>query len=205
MRPIADAVRNGRRPHRRLLGHGSTSAVVRESPLAGRARKEMDDASDQDFVVAATVELLSQGGRFRAEGKLDWDYSAVGGSLLTKAKHLDPDNLMLGTLSAELPPHRQPPTPTLRVGGDNMAKKLVRKVAPAYPPLAKANHIEGTVTIEALVGLDGRVLKLRVENGPPELVSAAVKAARQWEYKPTLPNGSPCYVITRLAVSFRLV
>jgi protein TonB len=58
--------------------------------------------------------------------------------------------------------------------------------------------------MSALLGLDGAVLRLRVERGPQELIPAAAEAVRQWVYKPTLLNGKPSYIITLIDVNFTL-
>ncbi len=73
-----------------------------------------------------------------------------------------------------------------------------QKVTPPYPVAAREQRIEGSVQMTALLGLDGTVLKLNVDSGPPELVDGSVRAALQWVYKPTLLNGKPCFVITRI-------
>jgi hypothetical protein len=56
----------------------------------------------------------------------------------------------------------------------------------------------------ALIGLDGKVLYLHPEGGPTELIPASLEAVRHWEYRPTLLNGKPCYVITRIDVNYTL-
>jgi len=56
----------------------------------------------------------------------------------------------------------------------------------------------------ALIGLDGRILNLELVSGPPELVDASLDAARQWIYKPTLLNGKPVYVLTRLDINYEV-
>ena len=93
---------------------------------------------------------------------------------------------------------------TIRVGGGVQAANLVQQPSPRYPPDARARHIQGVVKMTALIGLDGKVLYLRPENGPPELVPASLEAVRQWEYKPTMLNGKPCYVVTRIDVNYTL-
>lgn len=75
---------------------------------------------------------------------------------------------------------------TVRVGGNVHAKQLLKKMTPKYPQDAKLMRVQGTVQMVALLGLDGKVLRLKVESGPPELIEDTVAAVRQWEYKPTL-------------------
>ena len=63
---------------------------------------------------------------------------------------------------------------------------------------------EGTVQLQAIIGLDGRIRDLRVTSGHPTLIQAAVDAVRQWVYQPTTLNGSPVEVLTTIDVNFTL-
>ncbi len=97
------------------------------------------------------------------------------------------------------------PSP-IRVGGNVQATKLIRQVKPAYPDSARAQGIEGTVLLNAVIGKDGTLLSLAVMNklADPDLAAAALNAARQWRYEPTLLNGSPVEVVTTITVNFKL-
>jgi protein TonB len=52
------------------------------------------------------------------------------------------------------------------------------------------------------VGKDGRIRAVRVVNGHPLLRQAAVDAVKQWIYTPSLLNGSPVEVVTKIEVGF---
>lgn len=73
-----------------------------------------------------------------------------------------------------------------------------------YPALAKKARIQGKVELEALIGRDGKVKKLRVLSGHPLLAQAALEAVKKWCYKPTLIEGEPVEVVTLVEVPFRL-
>jgi protein TonB len=94
--------------------------------------------------------------------------------------------------------------PTIRVGGNVQAAKLIKKVDPAYPPLAKAAHIEGTVHLSVNIDPDGHVRGLETIDGHPLLIHAAREAVEKWEYQPTFLNGAPVTVITTVDVNFTL-
>ena len=81
---------------------------------------------------------------------------------------------------------------------------LVHRVDPPYPPLAKAAHISGDVLLEGVIGVNGRMIELRIVSGHPLLVKAAYDAVRQWIYRPTTLNGDAVEVIAPITVSFRL-
>jgi hypothetical protein len=175
-----------------------SSAEYRMRPFAEKARTVLEQATDGDFLAAATGALLREGAMLCADGKLDWDYTKIGNDLLARAKAAAPRAMTLLTLPTALPALGQRPPATIRVGGNVQQKKLVRQPRPAYPMAARAQGITGRVEMTALLGLDGKVLGLLVEAGPPELIEAAVESVRQWEYEPTLLNGKPCYVMTRI-------
>lgn len=92
----------------------------------------------------------------------------------------------------------------IRVGNNVAAAKLVSQVQPTYPPLAIQAHISGTVTLHAVIGTDGTVKTLDLVSGPQILVGSAMEAVKQWRYQPTLLNGQPVEVDTRIIVVYEL-
>ncbi|HWO36839.1 MAG TPA: TonB family protein [Candidatus Acidoferrum sp.] len=102
-----------------------------------------------------------------------------------------------------------PPPPKITpkrvtVGGNVQAARLVNKVTPLYPPLARQTRISGTVRLHAIIGKNGGVEQLQVVSGHPLLVQSALDAVRQWRYQPTLLNGDPVEVDTEIDVIFSL-
>jgi protein TonB len=106
---------------------------------------------------------------------------------------------------AALQPARPAAPPTrIPVSLGVAAGMLVYSVAPPYPELAKLAHISGEVSVQAIIGRDGRLLNLRAISGHPLLVEAALNAVRQWRYRPYLLNGQPVEVETQITVNFTL-
>jgi len=60
---------------------------------------------------------------------------------------------------------------------------LVRKILPAYPPLARSAHVQGQVVLQAVISKQGAIENLKVVAGHPMLVPAAIEAVRQWRYR----------------------
>ncbi len=60
------------------------------------------------------------------------------------------------------------------------------------------------MTIEALIGEDGKVRNAKVIRGKPMLSEAALTAVRQWVFTPTRLNGEPVAVIMTVTVVFSL-
>jgi TonB family protein len=92
----------------------------------------------------------------------------------------------------------------LRVPANAQAGMLVEKVEPVYPPQARADGIEGDVTLKITIGEDGQVAEVEPVDGNPALALAAQDAVRQWRYQPTLARGNPVKVQTTVTVQFRL-
>src|SRR6516164_1096437 len=92
---------------------------------------------------------------------------------------------VIGGAGGPPPPPKAAPS-RVRVGGAVQAAKLVNRVQPMYPPLARQTRISGTVKLHAIIGKDGTVQSLTVESGHPLLVQAALDAVKQWRYQPTL-------------------
>lgn len=115
----------------------------------------------------------------------------------------------LGNLPAPPPPkspaaHPNTPAAPLHVGGSVQMAKLIRKVIPVYPALARAARISGVVHLVGVIAKDGTIRNLQLIDGHPMLAHAALDAVEQWVYEPTLLNGEPVEVDTTIDVIFSL-
>ena len=63
-------------------------------------------------------------------------------------------------------------------------RKVVTRVVPTYPGLARNMNIRGSVKVEALVAPNGLVKSVQVKGGHPLLAQAALDAVRQWKWEP---------------------
>src|SRR2546430_4550852 len=98
---------------------------------------------------------------------------------------------------AQAPPH-------IRTGGNVHAAKIIKRIQPVYPPLARQTRIQGTVRLHVIIAKDGTIKQLEIMSGHPLLQQAALDAVRQWRYQPTLLNGDPVEVDTTIDVIFAL-
>jgi TonB family protein len=80
----------------------------------------------------------------------------------------------------------------------------VTRVPPEYPDEARMLDISGTVTVNALVGRDGKVKETRVTQSIGLLDAAAEAAVRQWKFKPAKNKGAPVAVWVSVPVTFTL-
>lgn len=63
-------------------------------------------------------------------------------------------------------------------------RKVVNRVMPFYPQIARTMGLSGVVKIEVLVGNNGNPRLFDVKGGHPMLVQAAVDAVRKWKWEP---------------------
>jgi protein TonB len=96
------------------------------------------------------------------------------------------------------------PTEPIRVVSEVQSAKVLRKVIPIYPPLARQARVSGTVRLIGVIAKDGTIQQLQVTSGHPLLVKSALDAVRQWIYRPTLLNGQAVEVISPIDVIFTL-
>jgi protein TonB len=100
-------------------------------------------------------------------------------------------------------PKPEPPKKTI-VSGGVLNGKAISKPQPAYPPIAKAARASGTVTVQIVVDESGRVIQASAVSGHPLLQQAAVAAARQARFSPTLLSGQPVKVSGVITYNFVL-
>ena len=85
-----------------------------------------------------------------------------------------------------------------------MAAHLVYAPPPAYPMMAEITRTQGKVTVEAVVGKSGRVIRAQAIDGHRLLRGAAVRAVKARRYRPYLVNDRPTNVATVVTVDFKL-
>ena len=67
---------------------------------------------------------------------------------------------------------------------NSSGRKLIQKVEPRYPDVARRMNLSGTVKVVAVVAADGKVKKVQPVGGSPVLVQAAESAVSQWKFAP---------------------
>jgi periplasmic protein TonB len=122
-----------------------------------------------------------------------------------------------GANMVETPPP-PPPTPTPVVkptatpAPDNVVRltskltqgRVLRRVQPPYPVIAKQAHIQGAVQVQIDISETGAVTNVTLLSGHPLLRDAALQAAKQWLFIPTELNGLPVRAIGLLTFNFTL-
>ena len=117
--------------------------------------------------------------------------------------------VQLASITAVIPPPKQgtrihvaAPTPDLPLSGPDRSiqasRPPLRFVYPVYPDV----RTRGVVALTAWVDSEGTVRTVRVVSGNRALANAAVRAVRQWRYRPYLQNGQPAATETNIVISF---
>jgi TonB family protein len=96
------------------------------------------------------------------------------------------------------------PSPVSPAPGMPPPPKRTKHVAPVYPPDAQQARVQGNVVVEAVIGVDGKVVATRIVQSIPMLDAAAIEAVKQWEYEPTIFEGKPVSVFMTVNVTFSL-
>jgi TonB family protein len=65
-----------------------------------------------------------------------------------------------------------------------LKRKVVTKIAPMYPEIAKHISLVGVVKLEVLVRADGTVKTAKVLGGNPVFLRAAEEAVLKWKFEP---------------------
>lgn len=93
------------------------------------------------------------------------------------------------------------PTENQKIEGVLNGKALALP-PPAYPAIARAAHAFGTVMVKVLIDEQGNVIAAHAVEGHPLLKAAAVAAARQARFSPTLLEGEPVRVTGVIQYNF---
>ena len=96
--------------------------------------------------------------------------------------------------------HDAPSTPNLpdQDSAIQASRPPFRFVYPVYPDV----RARGVVALTAQVNSDGTVRTVSIVSGNGALAAAAVRAIRQWQYRPYLKDGQPVVTETNIVISF---
>ncbi len=94
--------------------------------------------------------------------------------------------------------------PTKPVIDTNVVPTL--RIPPVYPARALRSGIEGVVTVEFTIAIDGSVKDpVIVKSKPPKIFDKAVlKSISKWKFNPDMVNGKPVEKRARQDVTFKL-
>jgi protein TonB len=82
--------------------------------------------------------------------------------------------------------------------------RLIWQTRPKYPHEAFVKKVQGTVLLEILINVDGRVVHARVLQSIPLLDQAALASVEEWLFEPAVRNGRPVATLARAPIRFGL-
>ena len=98
--------------------------------------------------------------------------------------------------------HAAPSTPNLPHSAQDSPVQASRPPLRFVYPVSPDVPTRGVVCLTAQVDSDGAVRTVKVVSGNRALAAAAVRAVRQWRYRPYLKDGQPVPTETNIVVSF---
>ncbi len=110
-----------------------------------------------------------------------------------------------GETGGAAPPPPPPPAPKpvpKQISGGVLNGKARSLPKPAYPSTARAMKAAGTVTVQVVIDESGNVVSANAVNGHALLRPAAVAAARQAKFSPTMLSGQPVKVSGVITYNF---
>lgn len=114
-----------------------------------------------------------------------------------------PESTAASPASSAVATPTQPPSPK-PVSGGVLNGRALYLPKPFYPPNARNARAFGVVTVEVLLSEEGKVISARAVDGNPFLRQAAVDAARQARFTPTILSGKPVQIIGVITYNFSL-
>ncbi len=139
--------------------------------------------------------------------------TAIGGKLPISLPGMYPFGHGLTRAAAHPVPRPVAPAPPFAPGvarakdAGVVPPKVVREAKPVYTPEAMKAGIEGVVQLECVVLADGTVADVRVVRALDAtygLDEQAVKAAKQWRFKPGKKDGKVVPVLAQIEMTFTL-
>ncbi|HEY0322258.1 MAG TPA: TonB family protein [Pyrinomonadaceae bacterium] len=90
------------------------------------------------------------------------------------------------------------------ISGGVLNGKAINLPKPNYPPAARSARMMGLVVVEVVIDVNGKVISARAVSGPSLLQQAAVQAAYQAKFSPTLLSDQPVKVVGTINYNFAL-
>jgi TonB family protein len=109
--------------------------------------------------------------------------------------------IVSSNVAAPAAPELQQESP-VKVGGNVKEPRLVTRVMPEYPLVAKQAGIQGDVVVKTTIDDKGSVVNMQIVSGPALLRGAALAALRRWKYEPSTLNGQPISIQMLVTIKF---
>jgi protein TonB len=92
----------------------------------------------------------------------------------------------------------------MRLSEEALKEYIFSKSPMVYPQLAKQMNVQGSVVMQVVISMEGKVKEVKVVSGAPQLQGTAVDSVRNWRFLPYLDNGRPMEVESQVSIAFKL-
>jgi protein TonB len=92
----------------------------------------------------------------------------------------------------------------MRLSEEVLKEYIFSKSPMVYPQLAKQMNVQGSVVMQVVISMEGKVKEVKVVSGAPQLQGTAVDSVRNWRFLPYLDNGRPMEVESQVSIAFKL-
>lgn len=188
-------------------------AVVAQAPAPSMAVNGSDSGNEGPRIVPKPASNLAPG---TIKGALanhpvstqrsDADQSVQAPSVdAAPAEDSSNAGALSGIVSSNVAAPAAPEIPTegpVKVGGNVKEPRLVSRVMPEYPLVAKQAGIQGDIVVKTTIDQKGNVVNMQIVSGPAMLRGPALAALRRWRYEPSTLNGQPISVQMLVTIKF---
>ena len=116
-----------------------------------------------------------------------------------------PEDALRPSLPTRTDPVATTTAPSAPVEFDFQQMRILQRVDPVYPPLARLARVQGEVVLLMAVDPRGVPMEVRALSGPhPSLEQEAMRVARLWRFEPASLNGQAVAAQFRLTIRFHL-
>ena len=201
--PMPDEDKGASKPPKMASAPAGSATSTESEPSAAAAAPEEPAVKRQ----AKTFVVASLGERLRPALPTDLPTapdvnSAAAGADAVNLNALGPAAAPIARPAA--PPAAAAAQPTPEPARDIRQPKLVSQVSPVYPDIARRQRIAGTVSVNAIIGPDGKIRSATATSGPEVLRHPAEEAVKQWVYTPMTLNGHAIETEKQINLNFTL-
>ena len=164
---------------------GSASSGMRPSAAASAAAPSSPSASAANAPTLSSTKPLAP-----VAAKLEVNQASAGGAG-KDAAGTGSDTPLPGENSAII------------LSSKGAEKRLAQSAPPVYPAEAHAGPAEATVVLKEVVDENGKVEGVRLVEGDATLATAAIKAVKQWRYRPYMRDGKAQPFQTVVIIDFQ--
>jgi protein TonB len=184
-------------------GSSSTSKQPSQMIAANNKPAATPDASKQSAMPSTTSPASNSSSAVVKTSAPVSDKPA--GASGEQAKSLSASDKPVESKSTEEPGAKPVIKPLLKpVSGGVLNGKAINLPKPTYPPAARSARIAGVVIVEVVIDVNGKVISARAMGGPGLLQQAAVQAAYQAKFSPTLLSDQPVKVVGTINYNFAI-